>query len=283
MAERKPLKRIAAISMARNDQFFVQKWMQYYGAQIGHENLFLILDGHDQPLPESHELINVIRIPHVKLSRTKGDRNRSNLVSFFARGLFQRYDFVIGHDIDEFLVVDPKLGQSLAEYLQRPFKWASLSALGLDVGQHLEKETPIDPSRLFLEQRSFAHVSARYTKAVVATKPITWGSGFHRVRWKNFHIDPNLFLFHFGMVDFEMAKGKMGDQTLMKAGWTGHLDRRYQLFELILKNNPIDGDSFFASARRRQSLFRPVYAWNKPGMLNEKPIIRIPERFRSVV
>jgi hypothetical protein len=283
MAESKPLKRIAAISMARNDHFFVQKWMQYYGAQFGHENLFLILDGHDQPLPESHELINVIRIPHVKLSRAKGDRNRANLVSFFAKGLFQRYDLVIGHDIDEFLVVDPKLGKPLGQYLQGPIWSASLSALGLDVGQHIEKELPLDLAKPFLEQRSYAHVSARYTKAVVATKPITWGSGFHRVRWKNFHIDPNLFLFHFGMVDFEMAKGKMGDQTLLKSGWTGHLDRRYQLFDLILKKTAIEGDGFFGSARKRQRLFRPLYAWNKPGMLNEKPIIKIPERFRSVL
>jgi len=282
MASKNPVK-IAVISMLRNDDFFVRKWIQYYGEQFGHENLFLILDGHDQPIPDSHELINLIRVPHLKLSRAKGDRNRSDLVSYLAKGLFQRYDIVIGGDIDEYLVLDPKLGITLAEYLQRPNKRASLSALGLDVGQHLKDELPIDPEKPFLEQRSFAHVSARYTKAVVTTRPVTWGSGFHRVRWKNFKIDPNLFLFHFGMVDFDLAQGKNEDQALLKAGWKGHLDRRYQLFELILKNNPVDGDAFFPVARKRQSLFRPVYAWNKPGMLKEKPIIRIPERFRSVI
>ena len=283
MAISQPLKKIAAISMVRNDEVFVQKWMHYYGEQIGHENLFLIVDGHDQPLPIKHELINIIRVPHLKLSRAKGDRNRANLVSFFAKGLFQRYNIVIGHDIDEFLVVDPKTEISLADYLQRPFRAASVSALGLDVGQHLEKELPVDLNKPFLEQRSFAHVSARYTKAVVATKPITWGSGFHRVRWKNFRIDPNLFLFHFGMIDYEMAKERLGDETLLKAGWTGHLDRRYHLFELIRQKKPIDGDLFFHSARKRQSLFRPIYAWNKPGMLKDKPIVIIPERFKSVL
>jgi hypothetical protein len=55
------------------------------------------------------------------------------------------------------------------------------------------------------------------------------------------------------------------------------------LFDLILKNKAIDGDAFFEKARRRESLIRPVFALNKPGMLNEKPIIKIPERFRSVV
>ncbi len=282
MASTKPAK-IAIISMLRNDDFFVRKWVQYYGEQFGHENLFLILDGHDQPLPAGHELINIIRVPHINMGRARGDRNRADLVSYIAKGLFQRYDIVVGHDIDEYLVVDPRYGISLSEYLQHPIKRAAVSALGLDVGQHLENERPIDPSKPFLEQRSFAHVSARYTKAVVATKPVTWGSGFHRVRWKNFHIDPNLFLFHFGMVDFAMANGKLEDQSLLKAGWTGHLDRRYQLFELILKKEPLDGDSFFSVARRRQNLFRPIYALNKPGMLSEKPIIRIPERFKTVI
>jgi len=282
MADNKE-KSICVISMVRNDEFFIPKWINYYGAQFGHENLFLILDGHDQALPDGHEKINVIRLPHRAFGRARGDRNRSKIISFLARALFFRYDLIIAHDIDELLVVDPNQHQTLAEYLQKPVKSASLSALGLDVGQHRESEQPIDPDRPFLEQRSFAHVSARYTKPIVATTPLTWGSGFHRVKGRNFHIDQNLYLFHFGMVDFTRAADKMKDQSLKNAGWAGHLDRRYFLFDLILKNKTIDGDEFFAKARLRESLFRPFFALNKPGMLAEKPIIRIPERFRSVI
>ncbi|PKP34691.1 MAG: hypothetical protein CVT98_10630 [Bacteroidetes bacterium HGW-Bacteroidetes-15] len=276
-------KKIAVISMLRNDDFFVYKWIDYYGAQFGRENLYLILDGQDQPLPNNHETLNVIRIPHIPLSRSKGDRNRARLVSHFAKALFRRYDIVIASDIDEFLVVDPNQNKSLFEYLQNPFWGSSRSALGLDVGQHVEKELPIDPSRPFLEQRSFAHVSARYTKPVVALKPIRWGSGYHRIKGKNFRIDPNLFLFHFGMVDFNRTKLKMGDDSLLKVGWEGHLGRRYQLFNLIMNNTPIVGDAFFRKARIRQSIFRPIYAINKPGMLKEKPIVKIPERFKSIL
>jgi hypothetical protein len=190
---------------------------------------------------------------------------------------------VIAHDIDEFLVVDPNTNQSLAEYLQKPIRSSSLSALGLDVAQHLELEQPINHSRPFLEQRSFAHVSSRYTKPVVATAPIRWGSGFHRIKGRNFRIDPNLYLFHFGMVDYGKSKDKLSDLSLHSAGWTGHLNRRSQLFDLILKDNALNGDNFFSKARLRQSLFRPIYAINKPGMLSEKPIIEIPERFKPIV
>jgi hypothetical protein len=276
-------KRIAVISMMRNDNFFVTKWIDYYGSQFGLKNLFLILDGHDQPLPQGHESINVLSLPHIPLTRTKGDRNRSRLVSYLAKSLFHRYDIVIASDIDEFLVVDPKLNVTLAHYLKNHVRSSSVSALGLDVGQHVDIENPIDPTKPFLEQRSFAHVSSRYTKPVVATKPIVWGSGFHRIKWRNFRIDPNLFLFHFGMVDFNLTKKKMGDDDLKKVGWEGHLGRRYQLFDLIYRNKPIDGDAFFGKARLRQSIFRPIYALNKPGKLREKPIVRIPERFRFIL
>jgi len=276
-------KKIGVVSMVRNDLFFIPKWIEYYGAQLGHENLYLILDGLDQAFPEGHETINVIRIPRQKLNRSSGDKNRINVISNFVKALFQRYDLIIAHDIDEILVIDPNQHLTLADYLQRRIRSASLSALGLDVGQHLDLEQPIDPARPFLEQRSFAHVSARYTKAVVATRPLTWGSGFHRVRFRNFHIDPNLFLFHFGMVDYEISKGRMEDPSLLHAGWRGHLDRRFELFDLITKKTPVDGDSLFKQARRRQSLFRPLFALNKPGLLSEKPVIRIPERFRHIV
>ncbi len=276
-------KRIGVISMVRKDELFIPKWINYYGTQFGYENLFLVLDGHDQPLPGEHEKISVLRLPHQHLGRGRGDRNRSKIISLLARAMFYRYDIIIAHDIDEFLVIDPDKHLSLAEYLQRPVSSSSLSALGLDVGQHRELELPIDPNRPFLEQRSFAHVSARYTKPVVAAAPLTWGSGFHRVRGRNFRIDPNLFLFHFGMVDYARALEKTNDMSLRDAGWSGHLDRRYLLFDLILKNKAIDGDEFFEKARRRETLIRPVFAMNKPGMLHEKPIIKIPERFRPVV
>jgi hypothetical protein len=275
--------RIAAISMVRNDSFFTPRWIKYYSTHLGPENLFLILDGHDQALPVDSDSINVIRVPWKEFNRAAGDRNRARLISHFAASLFQRYDIVIAHDIDEFLVVDPAAGMSFAEYFQRPIRTASLSALGLDVGQHIENEQPVDQGKPFLEQRTYAHVSARYTKAVVATRPLKWGSGFHRVKGKNFHIDPNLYLFHFGMVDYKESAGKIEDKSLLSAGWKGHLSRRYELFDLILKNDSVDGDDFFKQARRRQSLFRPIYALNKPGMLREKPIIRIPERFRSII
>ncbi len=269
--------------MVRNDDFFTPKWIDYYGRQLGHKNLYLVLDGLDQPLPAQHETINIIRKEHRPMGRLKGDMYRARLVSGIAKDLFQHYDIIIANDIDEFLVADPATGKNLAEYLSQPFKTSTRSALGLDVGQHVDREKQIDPTRPFLQQRKYAHVSARYTKAVVATRPVIWGSGYHRVKGKNFFIDSNLFLFHFGMVDYELCKKKISDQELNKRGWSQHFNRRFGLFEIIRRKKPVHGDNFFAKARKRQTLCRPFFSLNKPGMLREKPVIEIPERFQDIV
>lgn len=277
-----PQKRICALSTVRNDRLFLPKWIAHYGAALGHENLFIILDGHDQPLPEGVNGANILRLPHRPAPRAEGDRRRARIMSDFARGLLQVYDMAIATDIDEFLVVDPALGQGLRDYLGT-LRGPAISALGLDVGQHLEREHPLDPQRPFLDQRGYAHVSARYTKPVVITKPVTWGSGLHRVKGRNFRIDPHLYLFHFGMVDHALATSTLTDNDRIAGGWAGHLARRERLFEIITKAKPRDGDSFFPTARRLQSLLRPIYALNKPGTLPGKPVVSIPERFRGIV
>ena len=133
----KKIKPIAVISMVRNDTFFADKWITYYGAQFGLKNLYLFVDGMDQNLPSLASKINCFQIPHTKYSRAKGDRKRAQRISKLARDLFANYKVVLAMDIDEFLVLDPEQKIPLKQYLSQDFNSSSLSALGLDVGQHL--------------------------------------------------------------------------------------------------------------------------------------------------
>jgi hypothetical protein len=278
-----PSKKIAAITTIRNDHMFLEKWVRYYGDQLGAKNLYVFLDGHDQEIPKSAQGVNFLYLPHMPLKRVPAMRRRARVMSYLARGLFKYFDAVIVTDVDEFLVVDPALNVSLSEYLSNSKSRSSLSGLGLDVGQHITLESPLDVSRPFLDQREFAHLSSRYTKPSVAFRPVTWGSGMHRIKGKNFHIDPNLFLFHFGMVDYELATGKTADSDRIKTGWSGHLSRREELFKIIAESAPIDGDEYFPQARRYQTRHRPIYALNKPAMMPKNPVVRIPKRFSGIV
>ena len=186
-------KRIAAITMARNDAFFVNRWVSYYGGALGERNLYIYLDGEDQIIPDGVGNANVTKMPHRELSRTAGDKHRIGLPSDLAAKLFNDgYDIVIGCDCDEFLVADPNTGKSLAEYLSGIKNRKTVSGLGLDVGQDMNSEATLDTSKPFLTQRQYAMLSTRYTKPVVLFKPLRWGSGFHKVKGARFHIVPNL-------------------------------------------------------------------------------------------
>ena len=274
----KPLKRIAAITMARNDEFFLSRWIKYYGDAIGTENLYIYLDGTDQVIPENAGAAHITKLPHTDMSRAAGDKYRIGLMSDLARKLFEEYDIVIGCDCDEFLIVDPDLKMGLAEYLSNKTFNTTLSGLGLDVGQHMEYEKPLDTTKPFLAQREFAFISTRYTKPVVLNKPASWGSGFHRVKNHNFHIDKNLYLLHFGAVDMDMLLAKAAKRG---EDWVNHLKRRGNGTINDITNRTARGERWIKIARIMQRFIRAPYAWNKPNMCGLKIVVKIPERFKK--
>ena len=269
-------KRIAAITMARNDTFFLSRWIEYYGREIGTENLYIYLDGTDQDIPENAGSVHITKLPHTDMSRSAGDKYRIGKMSDLANKLLKKYDIVIGCDCDEFLIVDPALNTSLAKYLSDKQINTTISGLGLDVGQHLTHEKPLDSSIPFLAQRAYALLSTRYTKPVVINRPVRWGSGFHSINGHNFHIDPNLYLLHFGAVDMEMLVAKAASRG---PDWVNHLKRRGNGTINDVTNRPAHGEKWLKIARVMQRIFRPIYAWDKPGMLGIKRVVKIPNRF----
>ncbi|MDR1544606.1 MAG: glycosyltransferase family 2 protein [Prevotellaceae bacterium] len=277
------MKKICAITMARNDEFFLSRWIKYYSGQLGEENLFVFFDGEDQTAPKNAGKTNIIFVPRVAEHVVKAEKRRLRFLSEKAAELFEKYDVVIGVDADEFLVVEPKINENLAEYLGKIEGKNSVSALGIDVAQHREKEQILDCNLPFFEQRNFAMLSSRYTKPSVIFKPLRWGSGFHRVKGHNFRIDKNLYLFHFGSVDYEMIRKKFSDIDFISTGRARHLKKRTRSITFVTKKRAKNGDKIFPIVRLLQTIFRPVYALNKPSMLGWKPVIKIPERFQSLL
>ena len=274
----KKLKKIAAITMARNDEFFLSRWIAYYGKQFGTENLYIILDGTDQIVPENAGNAHITKLPHTNMSRAAGDKYRINQISQMAQKLLQNYDIVLGCDADEFLIVDPRTNQNLRQYLSNRKIRTSLSGLGLDIGQHLYCEAILDTDAPFLEQREYALLSTRYTKPVVINKPVTWGSGFHSIKHHNFHIDKNLYLLHFGSVDMDMLEQKAKNRG---ADWVNHLKRRGNgTINAITKSKP-KSERWLHIARTLQTYCRPIYALRKPAMMGLKIVVKIPNRFKK--
>ena len=279
------MKRICAVTMVRNDEFYLRKWVEYYGAQLGRENLRIYFDGEDQRVPDFCEGVPTELKPRIPGMVVKAEKERLTFLSLQAARLMQEegYDVVIGVDADEFLIVDPKVGMTLQEYLSGKEIDVCMSGLGVDVGQHLECEEVIDASKPFLNQRGYAYLCSRYTKPSVIAQPVMWGSGFHRVKGHNYHIDENLFLFHFGSIDLEMIKERMGNNDLVSTGRLGHIKKRAKTIYVVSAATPREWDKTVRGMRFVQQWIRQPFAWNKPWNPITKVVVRIPERFKDIL
>ena len=271
--------------MVRKDDFFLSRWVEYYGQLLGKENLFIYFDGEDQSVPACAQSCNVQVIPRVDGNVRVSDKERINILSARASQLLESYDMIIGTDVDEFLVVDPVLHQSLPEFLsaQNIKGHNSLSGLGCDIIFDPGRDSVFDRSMPLLSQRRAALLSTRYTKSSVLCAPVRWGSGFHRTRRGDFHICKGLYLFHFGCADPSIIAQKMQDKDLASRGWHRHLSKRRRLSDSLPSIPFKDWDEWTVKARKLQSWIRLPYTWNKPAMLNMKIRVLVPERFGKIV
>ena len=279
------MKKIAAITMVRNDDFYLRKWVEYYSRELGgKEHLYIYYDGLDQEIGAFCKGTNAFKVPKIGKQVVSAEKGRLQFLSWKAAELLSGgYDLVIGVDADEFIVVDPKLGKTLVEYLSEVKVKGSLSALGLDFGQKVGEEGNITEELPFLNQRHYAQLGTRYTKPSIMAEPLTWGSGFHRIKGKNFHIAKDLYLFHFGYFDMKRLEDRFKDKDRLAQGWGKHMEKRSRTIRLVTQKKARDFDKWTKIARRCQTLVRPPYAINKPAMFEAKIIVRIPDRFQNIV
>lgn len=276
-------KNIKAITMVRNDRF-LQKWVEYYGTQLGRENLYVFFDGEDQEVPAFCEGVNTELVPKMRGDVVSTERQRSRFISDHAASLFASgADMVIATDADEFLIVDPVLNITLGEFLSSLPDRPCHSGLGVDVMQHLPTEGPVDFSQPFLRQRHRGWLYSRYSKPSVITRPLVWGGGCHRVKGKNFHIEQGLYLFHFGGVDLECLRQISTEPSRIENGWTRHQLKRQRAIEKVSRIKPGAWEPLVKWVRRMQTLCRPIFALNKPTTFGVRFVAEIPERFQNIV
>ena len=270
--------------MVRNDDFYLRKWVEYYGRELGKENLWIYFDGTDQDIAPFCEGTNAFLHEKIGNQVVAAEKGRLRFLSERAASLLEQgYDLVIGVDADEFIVVDPKREISLREYLSAQKIGVSLSALGLDFGQKLGEEGDITGNEPFLKQRHYAQIGTRYTKPSIVAKPCIWGSGFHRIKGHSFHIAKDLYLMHFGYFDKRRLEERFSDKDRLSQGWGKHMAKRARTIRYATELPARDFDRWTKFARICQSIVRPPYAWNKPAMFELRIVVRIPERFDNII
>lgn len=270
--------------MVRNDDFFLRKWVEYYGSELGKENLYIYYDGDDQPVADFCKGANAFVHPKIGTQVVAAEKGRMKFLSERAAELFSKgYDLVIGVDADEYIVVDPKHGVGLRDFLSRQDIDVCLSPLGLDFGQKLGEEGDLSLDATFLSQRHFAQIGTRYTKPSIIAQPCRWGSGFHRVKGHNFHIAKDLYLFHFGYADSKILEERLGDADRVAQGWKNHIYKRSRTIRYATEKKARCFDRWTRLARTCQTWCRPPYALNKPAMFELRIVVKIPDRFQNVL
>lgn len=270
--------------MVRNDDFYLKKWVEYYGAELGKENLYIYFDGTDQKIAPFCEGTNAFLHEKIGNQVVAAEKGRLKFLSGKASELLAGgYDLVIGVDADEFIIVDPRTGKRLAEYLSSLRIRTSVSALGLDFGQKLGEEDDIRPDIPFLRQRHYAQIGTRYTKPSIVAAPCLWGSGFHRIKGHNFHIAKDLYLFHFGYFDRKRLEDRFSDADRLRQGWGKHMEKRARTIRYATQLPARNFERWTRFGRICQSIVRPPYALNKPAMFELRIMVRIPERFENIV
>ena len=270
--------------MVRNDDFFLRKWVEYYGRELGKENLYIYFDGEDQAVADVCQGTNAYLHPKIGQQVVAAEKGRLKFLSEQAARLFSEgYDLVIGVDADEYIVVDPKLGIGLREFLSQQDIDVCLSPLGLDFGQKLDEEGDLSIEKTFLSQRHYAQIGTRYTKPSIISQPCRWGSGFHRVKGHNFHIASDLYLLHFGYADRRILEGRLSDVDRMAQGWKKHIYKRSRTIKYATEKKARDFDRWTRLARICQTWCRPPYALNKPAMFELRLVVKLPERFNDVL
>ena len=173
-----PPRRVACLTMARDEPFFLGLWSRYYGGLFGAENLFVIDHASKAPAAPPPG-VSVLRLPHEEAAsvrragraRQEFDLTRFRAISRMMAGLLVYYDTVIYGDVDEILVTDPEIAPDLRAWLDRDDLPDVVAGFGLEM-LHDPEEPPLDPDRPVLAQRRAFHCRIGFCKPHVLSAPV---------------------------------------------------------------------------------------------------------------
>lgn len=189
-----------AITMVRDDYFFLEKWIAYYSRFFGREVLYIVNHGGGEEVARIAEGCNVINIPD-EFSENF-DAKRWRFLSNFANALRSYFDWVIVGDVDEFVVVDPKTGLTLDQFLAKRRGNMTLTPIGLEVIQQEDEEDGIEDS--MLGPRRFARFTTAYSKPCLSNHGVKISRGGHYTEAEDLRLFGSLYLFHMRYVDKQM-------------------------------------------------------------------------------
>lgn len=189
----------AALTMVRDDAFFLKAWLRHYGEVLGRENCYIVNHGRGEVVAELAQGCNVIGIPGDP--HRNFDMKRWRMLNNFVAGLRSYYSHVIVGDVDELVVVDPDDGRNLLEYLRDMPERRVLTPVGLEVVHRIDIEPETVGDRI-LGPRMHVRLAPHYSKPCVISAGTKIARGGHYTQADKLHTPDELYLFHLKFCDF---------------------------------------------------------------------------------
>ena len=137
---------VAAVTMVRDDAFFLKAWLRHYGEMFGRENCYVINHGRGAEAAALAAGCNIIGIPGDP--HKNFDVKRWGLLNNLVGGLRRYYRHVIVGDVDELVIRDPEAEGDLLSFLEAAPEGRVLTPLGLEVIDVRLKQTNLPDQNL---------------------------------------------------------------------------------------------------------------------------------------
>ncbi|MEM7268240.1 MAG: glycosyltransferase family 2 protein [Pseudomonadota bacterium] len=283
--------RIAAITHARHDDFFLEIWVCHYSKLVGAENCFVILDGDDWKSEVDLSGVNVAINTTRFYRRIKHDAHLANTKNARITELLGDYDYCINTDCDEMVCVDPSSGKSLQEAVAEAGDNPILNSRGVEIVHNYEAEPAFDPALPILQQRRHAVIYSLYFKPNVIAKPASIRAGGHGARDATFRLSASLILFHLANLDRDRLEQRITarEGTTFKETTVSRLD-----YFAPVRNGvaPLDYDEVMADVSQRLGGGETTDNYVAPGFRDGNVrlhrwrtgfYVKLPDRFRLIV
>lgn len=205
--ERNPLKPLAFLTMARDEEIMLRAWVEN-GKRICRDAAFYIIDHASSPAINSG-LLDIYRDSGVDISVISypdapfDDVFKSQALSSLSQMLLYGFKTVIASDCDE-IIVSPTLSDNeILDYIHGV--GGIICPFGIEIVHHSTFEEKFLYNVPVMEQRKYGFFSAAYCKPIIWNTYANFSPGLHSVNTP-FVYDENLFLLHLRSVDRELAE-----------------------------------------------------------------------------
>lgn len=261
--------RAAALTHVRQDDFFLQLWLDHYSGIVGRENCFVILDGDDWESEVDLSGVNTTVNTQRFFRRIKHDAWLSQVQRRVLAEILETRDFVFRGDCDELVVMDPSSPKSWDGVYSEMKEHGYLYCAGVDMVQHRGRgEVSLDREGPILQQRRHGILISSYFKPNLMSAALPLKAGGHGVKEKPVIVSEDVFMFHLGNIDYEMSANRHQSRT---SHFQEHYEGRLKIFDDVM-NASINAD--FDNAMR-------IVRDQISGRVAGNPAIGRPKKFRN--